>query len=73
VGDKVTLADVLLIGGEETRVGAPTLANVAVLAEVVSQGAMPRSESSSTRSASTTVAPRAPTVAHGPQIEAIQI
>ena len=38
VGERVTLADVLLVGGEETRVGQPTVANAAVVAEVIAQG-----------------------------------
>ena len=38
LGQKVTLNDVLLVGGEETRLGQPGVANAAVLAEVVGQG-----------------------------------
>lgn len=38
VGEKVTLGEVLLVGGDETRVGRPTIENAAVLAQVVAQG-----------------------------------
>jgi large subunit ribosomal protein L21 len=39
VGDSVTLADVLLIGGNgEVKIGAPLVANAKVLGEIVSQG-----------------------------------
>jgi len=39
VGERVTFGEVLLVGGEgETRVGAPRLDGVAVVATVVEQG-----------------------------------
>jgi large subunit ribosomal protein L21 len=38
VGEKVTLGEVLLVGGEETRVGQPTVEHAAVLAQVIAQG-----------------------------------
>jgi large subunit ribosomal protein L21 len=38
VGEKVTLGEVLLLGGEETRVGRPTVENASVVAKVVEQG-----------------------------------
>ena len=39
VGEKVTLDDVLLVGGEgEVRVGAPRLENASVVATVLDQG-----------------------------------
>jgi large subunit ribosomal protein L21 len=38
VGEKVTLSEVLLVGGEETRVGRPVVDKAAVLALVVDQG-----------------------------------
>ena len=34
-GDSVTFSDVLMLGGEEPRVGAPLVAGAAVLAEIV--------------------------------------
>ena len=37
-GDKVTLAEVLLVGGEETRVGQPTVKDASVVAKVLAQG-----------------------------------
>ena len=42
LGEQVALRDVLLLGGEETRVGLPRVENVAVLAEVVGQGRDPK-------------------------------
>lgn len=42
LGEQVTLRDVLLLGGEETRVGQPGVDNVAVLAAVVEQGRDPK-------------------------------
>lgn len=39
VGDKVALADVLLIGGNgDVKIGTPVLAEATVTAEIVSQG-----------------------------------
>jgi large subunit ribosomal protein L21 len=38
VGEKVTLGDVLLVGGEETRVGNPLVEKASVVARVVDQG-----------------------------------
>jgi large subunit ribosomal protein L21 len=39
VGDKVTLSDVLLIGGNgETKIGTPNLPDVRITAEIVAQG-----------------------------------
>ena len=38
VGEKVTLGEVLLVGGEETRVGRPLVDKAAVVALVVDQG-----------------------------------
>ncbi|MGH7847729.1 MAG: 50S ribosomal protein L21 [Candidatus Binatia bacterium] len=39
VGDKVALADVLLIGGDgDIRIGTPLLAEATVTAEIVAQG-----------------------------------
>jgi large subunit ribosomal protein L21 len=39
VGDKVTLGDVLFVGGNgEVKIGTPTLADVKVTAEIVDQG-----------------------------------
>jgi large subunit ribosomal protein L21 len=35
LGEKVTLAEVLLVGGDETRVGSPAVDKAAVIAEVV--------------------------------------
>jgi large subunit ribosomal protein L21 len=38
VGEKITLADVLLIGGDgETKIGAPLVANAKVSGEIVGQ------------------------------------
>lgn len=37
-GEKVTLNEVLFVGGEETRVGLPAILGAAVLAEVVDHG-----------------------------------
>ena len=37
-GEKVTLAEVLLLGGEETRVGQPTVKDASVVAKVLAQG-----------------------------------
>ena len=40
VGDKVTLADVLFIGGNgEVKIGAPLVANAKVTGEIVEPGA----------------------------------
>lgn len=39
VGDKITLADVLMVGGNgEIKIGTPILADVKVTAEIVDQG-----------------------------------
>ena len=38
VGASVTLDDVLLVGGDDTQVGAPRLENAAVVGTVVEQG-----------------------------------
>lgn len=39
VGDKVTLSEVLLVGGNgEVKIGTPTLPDVKVTAEIVDQG-----------------------------------
>ena len=38
VGEKVTLGEVLLVGGEETRVGRPLVDKAAVVALVIDQG-----------------------------------
>lgn len=38
VGAEVTFDEVLLIGGEETKVGAPTIAGAKVTAKVLEQG-----------------------------------
>jgi len=39
VGDKVTLGEVLFVGGNgEVKIGTPTLADVKVTAEIVDQG-----------------------------------
>ncbi|TAK07181.1 50S ribosomal protein L21 [bacterium] len=39
VGDRVTLGDVLFIGGNgEVKIGTPTLSNVKVSAEILEQG-----------------------------------
>ena len=38
LGEKVTLGDVLMVGGEETRLGQPAVPKAAVIAEVVAQG-----------------------------------
>ncbi len=39
VGDKVTLGDVLFVGGNgEVKIGTPILANVRVAAEILEQG-----------------------------------
>ena len=39
VGDKLTLGEVLFLGGNgEVKIGTPTLANVKVTAEIVDQG-----------------------------------
>lgn len=38
VGDTITLNEVLLVGGDEPRVGRPTVENASVLAQVVEQG-----------------------------------
>ena len=39
VGDKITLDEVLFIGGNgEAKIGTPTLSNVKVTAEIVEQG-----------------------------------
>jgi large subunit ribosomal protein L21 len=37
-GEKITLSDVLLLGGDETRLGLPAVPKAAVIAEVVAQG-----------------------------------
>ena len=37
LGEKVTLGDVLLVGGDETRLGLPAVPKASVLAEVVGQ------------------------------------
>lgn len=36
-GDKVTLSEVLLLGGDSPKIGAPTVSGASVLAEVVDQ------------------------------------
>jgi large subunit ribosomal protein L21 len=39
VGDRITLGDVLFVGGNgEVKIGTPTLADVKVTAEIVDQG-----------------------------------
>lgn len=38
LGEKVTLGEVLLVGGDETRLGLPAVEKAAVIAEVVAQG-----------------------------------
>ena len=38
LGEKVTLGEVLLVGGDETRLGMPAVEKAAVIAEVVAQG-----------------------------------
>lgn len=39
VGDKITLADVLMVGGNgDIKIGTPTLADVKVTAEILDQG-----------------------------------
>ena len=37
VGDKVTLPDVLFVGGDEVKIGAPLVANATVTGEIVDQ------------------------------------
>jgi len=37
-GEKITLSEVLLVGGDETRLGQPAVDKAAVVAEVVAQG-----------------------------------
>ena len=37
-GEKITLGEVLLVGGDETRLGQPAVDKAAVVAEVVAQG-----------------------------------
>ncbi len=37
-GEKVTLDEVLLLGGEETRVGQPVVKDASVVAKVLAQG-----------------------------------
>jgi large subunit ribosomal protein L21 len=37
-GEKITLAEVLLVGGDETRLGQPAVDKASVIAEVVAQG-----------------------------------
>jgi large subunit ribosomal protein L21 len=41
-GDKVNFADVLLIGGDSTTIGTPTIAGAAVEGEIVQQGLGPK-------------------------------
>ncbi len=36
-GDKVTLSEVLLVGGDSPKIGAPTVSGASVVAEVVDQ------------------------------------
>jgi large subunit ribosomal protein L21 len=36
-GDKVTLHDVLFVGGDEVKIGAPLVANASVTGEIVGQ------------------------------------
>ncbi|MEZ0260792.1 MAG: 50S ribosomal protein L21 [Alphaproteobacteria bacterium] len=36
-GDKVTLSEVLLLGGDSPKIGAPTVSGASVVAEVVDQ------------------------------------
>ncbi len=38
LGEKLTLGEVLLVGGDETRLGRPAVDKAAVIAEVVAQG-----------------------------------
>jgi len=39
VGDKITLVDVLMVGGnDEVKIGTPTLSDVKVTAEILDQG-----------------------------------
>lgn len=38
LGEKVILGEVLLVGGDETRLGRPAVDKAAVIAEVVAQG-----------------------------------
>jgi len=41
-GEKVTFSDVLLVGGESVKIGAPTVAGAAVEGEIVQHGRGPK-------------------------------